>query len=439
MAVSLAEFLEQGPATSKAIQAATGLSQAAVSRQLRRMGHRVVTVRSGRTPQYVMTRNAFGSNDRLPLAVVDACGDRVLVAHVRPLVTGGFYLEPCGEMAPPLLGDRGDGLYDDLPYFLQDMGPQGFIGRQIAKELHARCPEFPSDTKWWTTDHIGRFLIANGDDLPGNFAFGEQALLRVRRNPVAIDDAEYPRLAERAMRGEVPGSSAGGEQPKFTAFSAQSASHVIVKFSPPDDTALSRRWRDILVTEHHAAMALRHRGIPAAETRLLEAGGRLFLESRRFDRSGQHGRMSMISLASIDAEFVGSGSHWPRVMKALADRKLVAPEQVREAELLWCFGRLIHNTDMHLGNLSLAMDENAFRLLPAYDMCAMGFAPRGNGEVLPYAFAPRHPERLVIDDDMYGAARLLAKEFWNSVAQDERISEEFRTFLDEGNPAEMAG
>ncbi|MDO9582315.1 MAG: type II toxin-antitoxin system HipA family toxin YjjJ [Desulfomicrobium sp.] len=437
MTLSPAEFLEQGPATSKEIQVATGLSQAAVSRQLQRLKHCVITIRYGRTPQYVMTRNAFGGNDRLPLAMVDACGDAVLVAHIRPLVTGGFYVEPSGEMSSPLQGDRGDGLYDDLPYFLQDMGPQGFIGRQIAKELHARFPEFPSDPKWWTTDHIGRFLISNGDDLPGNFKIGEQALLRVRRNPVPVEDAEYPRMAEKAMHGEVPGSSAGGEQPKFTAFSAKSTSHVIVKFSPPGDTEISRRWRDILITEHHAAMALRSQGIPAAVTRLLEARERLFLESQRFDRSGQHGRMSMISLASIDAEFVGSGSNWPRVMKALAERELVSPKQVHDAEFLWCFGKLIHNTDMHLGNLSLAMDSNAFRLLPAYDMCSMGFAPRGGGEVLPYAFAPQHPKRLVIDDEMYGAARRLALEFWNSVAQDPRISEEFREFLNEGNPLEM--
>jgi hypothetical protein len=437
MTLSPAEFLEQGPATSKEIQAATGLSQAAVSRQLRRLKHRVVTIQSGRTPQYVMTRNAFGASDRLPLATVDASGDAALVAHIRPLVTGGFYVEPSAGMSSLLLGDRGDGLYDDLPYFLQDMGPQGFIGRQIAKELHDRFPEFPSDTKWWTSDHIGRFLISSGDDLPGNFKFGEQALLRALRTPVAIDDAEYPRLAEKAMSGEVPISSAGGEQPKFTAFSAKSVSHVIVKFSPHGDTEISRRWRDILITEHHAAKALRSQGIPAAVTRVFEAEERLFLESQRFDRSGQHGRMSMISLASIDAEFVGSGSHWPRVMKALADRKLVCPKQVRDAEFLWCFGKLIHNTDMHLGNLSLTMDSNAFRLLPAYDMCSMGFAPRGNGEVLPYAFAPRHPERLVLDDDMYVAAWRLAMEFWNSVAQDDRISEEFGDFLNEGNPVEM--
>lgn len=437
MALSLAEFLEQGPATSKEIQAATGLSQAAVSRQLRRMEHCVVTVRSGRTPKYIMTRNALGGNDRLPLAVVDAHGHADLVAHIRPLVTGGFYVEPSAGMSPLLLGDRGDGLYDDLPYFLQDMGPQGFIGRQIAKEIHDRFSEFPSDPKWWSTDHIGRYLISNGDDLPGNFKFGEQALLRVRRDPVAIDDAEYPRMAEKAMRGEVPGSSAGGEQPKFTAFSTKSASHVIVKFSPPVDTEISRRWRDILITEYHAIMVLQSQGLPAAKMRLFGAEGRLFLESQRFDRTGEHGRMSMISLASIDAEFAGSGSNWPRVLKALAERKLITPEQVLDAEFLWCFGKLIHNTDMHLGNLSLAIDGNTFRLLPAYDMCSMGFAPRSSGEMPPYAFTPQHPKRLVLDDETYDSARRLAMEFWNSVARDERISDELKEFLSAGNPVEM--
>ncbi len=38
---------------------------------------------------------------------------------------------------------------------------------------------------------------------------------------------------------------------------------------------------------------------------------------------------------------------------------------------------------------------------------------------------------------MYGAAWRLAMEFWDSVAQDDRISEKFRGFLSEGNPVEM--
>lgn len=403
------------------------------------MGHRVVTIRSGRTPTYVMTRNALGGGDRLPLAVVDAHGDTALVAHIRPLVTGGFHVEPSTGMSSLLLGDRGDGLYDDLPYFLQDMGPQGFLGRQIAREISVRFPEFPSDPKWWTTDHIGRFVISNGDDLPGNFKFGEQGLLRVRRRPDAVNDAEYPLMADRVMEGEVPASSAGGEQPKFTALSRKSTSHVIVKFSPVGNNEITRRWRDVLITEYHANMILRQHGFQAAETRLLEAGGRLFLESQRFDRSGEYGRMSMISLASVDAEFVGSGSNWPRVLQSLAERRLIAPQHVYDVESLWCFGKLIHNTDMHLGNLSLAMDGDVFRLLPVYDMCSMGFAPRSGGEVHPYAFVPRHPERLVIDDDAYGAVRRLAIDFWDSVATDGRISNELQVFLSKGNPVELMG
>lgn len=437
MALPFVEFLEHGPATSKEIQDATGLSQAAVSRHLRKMGHRVVTIRSGRTPRYVMTRNAFGGNDRLPLGAIDARGNTALVAHISPLVTGGFHVEPAPGMSSLLLGDKGDGLYDDLPYFLQDMGPQGFLGMQIAREMSVHFPEFPSDPKWWTTDHIGRYLMSNGDNLPGDFKFGEQALLRMRRRPVAIDDADYPLMANRVMEGEVPGSSAGGEQPKFTAFSGKSASHVIVKFSAIGNTEISRRWRDVLVTEYHANKILRQHGFQAAETRLLEDGGRLFLESQRFDRSGEYGRRSMISLAAVDAEFVGSGSNWPRVLKSLAARELITPKYVADAESLWCFGELIHNTDMHLGNLSLAMDGDAFRLLPVYDMCSMGFAPRSGGEVRPYAFAPRYPERLVIDDEAYGVVRRMAVEFWDSVARDERISNELMEFLCKGNPVEV--
>jgi hypothetical protein len=49
------------------------------------------------------------------------------------------------------------------------------------------------------------------------------------------------------MNGAIPGSSAGGEQPKFTAYCGERSAHVIVKFSPLGDDAVARRWRDILV------------------------------------------------------------------------------------------------------------------------------------------------------------------------------------------------
>ncbi|VAW80786.1 hypothetical protein MNBD_GAMMA15-163, partial [hydrothermal vent metagenome] len=421
---------------SKAIQAETGLSQAAVSRQLRSMGDRVIRLQRGRSPRYAMTCNAFGEDDRLPLYAVDAQGNSVAVALIRPLAHGGFFVEPLTGIPPVLLGVNGDGLYDDLPFFLTDLGPQGFLGRQVATEMAAQSGDFPPDPRHWNTNHIGRYLVSNGDDLSGNFKFGQQAHWRVRRKPVVSTAKDYPALADGVMSGIVPGSSAGGEQPKFTAFCGDRSAHVIVKFSPKGGDAVARRWRDVLITEHHATEAIHACDFPAAETELIDIDGRLFLESQRFDRTGEYGRMSMLSLQTVDAEFTGLGSDWPRVMEALQQEKLISAQHVFDATYLWTFGRLINNTDMHLGNLSLAIEGNVFRLLPVYDMCSMGFAPK-SGDVLPFSFTPLDQNTLPLDETELSFVKEIARDFWERVASDERISDEFRVFLERGNPIEQ--
>lgn len=438
MQLSIREYLKFGPATSKEIQVHTGLSQTAVARQLRNIGSGVIKLQNGRTPMYALTRNAFGGDDKLPLSMVDAHGNTVLAAFIRPLAHGGLYVEPATGMPPLLLGESKNGIYKDLPYFLLDLAPQGFLGRQIAEEMANQISDFPTDPRHWNTNHIGRYLVSNGDDLPGNFKFGEQALLRVRRKPVYTSENDYPELANSVMRGVIPGSSAGGEQPKFTAFCGNRLAHVIVKFSPQGDNDVARRWRDILITEFHATEAIHAKNFPAAETRLIENDGRLFLESQRFDRTGEYGRMSMISLQSIDAEFIGLGSGWPQVMNALHKKDLVSWQHVYDVECLWSFGRLINNTDMHLGNLSLAIEGNVFRLLPLYDMCSMGFAPKSGGEVPPYNFVPSEPKSVNrLNDVTITDIKEMARDFWNRVASDDRISAEFRNFLQRGNPIDL--
>jgi hypothetical protein len=94
---------------------------------------------------------------------------------------------------------------------------------------------------------------------------------------------------------------------------------------------------------------------------------------------------------------------------------------------LMCFGQLINNTDMHLGNLSLSIEGSEFRLLPVYDMCSMGFAPK-TGEVLPFDFQPDLRET---DLAMEAVERMrkMAHEFWNHVLTDDRISDPFKYFL----------
>ena len=426
---SIAKYLVDGPATSKELQVVTGLSQPAISRQLRNMGDSIVKLPGGRSPRYAMTKNAFGADDRLPLYEVDAHGNNVAVALVRPLVPEGFVVQPLTGMPPVLLGERGDGLYEGLPYFLDDLRPQGFLGRQIAEEMSEQSDEFPPDPRHWNTNHVGRYLVSNADDLPGNFKFGQQAHLRIRRQPEVVSVQEYPALADGVMEGVIPGSSAGGEQPKFTAYCEDISAHVIVKFSPSGNEPIARRWKDILITEFHASETIHSCEFPAAETRLHEIDGRLFLESQRFDRSGEYGRMSTISLQAVDAEFVGLGNNWLRVMRALNERQLVSAQHVFDTEFLWCFGRMINNTDMHLGNLSLRIDGHVFRLLPVYDMCSMGFAPK-SGEVPPFNFKTPDVTASGIDESFIDEIRRLTHRFWNNVRNDERISDEFKVFLD---------
>ncbi len=431
MPQSIRDFLEKGPATSKEIQNHTGSSQPVIARKLKALGDDIVRLQDGRSPRYALTRNAFGADNKLALAMVDAYGNTVVAAHIRPLTPSGFYIEPATGMPPVFLGEKGNGLYDDLPYFLQDLSPQGFLGRQIAKNMASLQEDFPSDPRNWNTNHIGRYLISNGDDLPGNLKLGPNALSRIRHRPESSNKEDYPSLADSVISGEIPGSSAGGEQPKFTTFCRSKSAHVIVKFSPKGDNEISRRWRDILITEFHATKALHSFNFPAAETRLLELDDRLFLESQRFDRSGEYGRMPLISLQAIDSEFTGIGDSWLKVMNALAQKNLVSEQHVYDTIIYWGFGKLINNTDMHLGNLSYAVEGSVFRLLPVYDMCSMGFAPKAGGEVTPYEFTAKVPHDFTVNPNVIKA---IAHNFWERIANDSRISDELRTFLKRGNP-----
>ena len=126
MPLSIREYLARGPATSKEIQVETKRSQTVVARHLREMGDGIVKFQNGRVPRYAATCNAFGGNDKLPLSIVDAYGNTVLAANIRPLLHGGFFVEAVTGMPPLLLGKNRTGVFDDLPYFLFDLRPQGF-------------------------------------------------------------------------------------------------------------------------------------------------------------------------------------------------------------------------------------------------------------------------------------------------------------------------
>lgn len=89
----VAQCLESDVLTSRQLQAATGLSQPAVSRQIRLLGDRIVKLPNGKIPKYALTRNALGSGNKIPLFVVDAYGNNAIVADIRPLLTRGYFVQ----------------------------------------------------------------------------------------------------------------------------------------------------------------------------------------------------------------------------------------------------------------------------------------------------------------------------------------------------------
>ena len=150
-------------------------------------------------------------------------------------------------------------------------------------------------------------------------------------------------------------------------------------------------------------------------------GDRVFLEVERFDRTAA-GRRGQVSLATLDAEFVGVGSGWEPVVSGLVQRGLVEPLVQREVRFLDMFGVWIANNDMHLGNLSFEMSGLTLGgLTPAYDMLPMAYAPV-SGDVVERDFPPRltRADRSTAQPAWHAAMRA-----WERMASDDRVSPGF--------------
>lgn len=369
--------LAKGPATARQIADTLGVSQPTVSRAVKALSADVVRIGAGRSIHYALRDSGRGLGD-VPVYRVSDQGRLGRVGVLVPVRPDGFVMRY----------DDGEARYHDgLPWWLADMRPQGFLGRIYAERHAARLGLPPRLAEWTDTDAL-RALIAHGEDVVGNLLLGDVSRERfINAAKLDVLGAEaYPALADAAERGDVPGSSAGGEQPKFVAFAGR---HVLVKFSAQANNPVTRRWRDLMLAEHVAAEVLRASGVPAARSHLLDVGVRRFLEVERFDRIGESGRRAVYSLASLEAEFVGDAtSPWPVLAGRLRLAGVITAEAAEGAALLYAFGLLIGNADMHNGNLSFIGDGAApYALAPAYDMLPMAFAPRSGG-ALPDSLPP---------------------------------------------------
>ncbi len=429
---ALEKLLRQKPMTAASICKAMGITQSTLSRLWRQPGSSIITLGAARATYYAIARTIPGLDANLPVYRIGSDGKSSQFGLLRSLAAHWFAFTTL---------DGAPTFSEGLPYFLQDMRPQGFLGRLVPRQNQdLNLPEKITD---WTDDHVLIYLVGRGDDVGGNLIVGDEALLRFmtsrtgsKEDIVGIKQTEaaYPLLADAAIRGESTGSSAGGEQPKFTAkiktTKSDSLRHVIVKFSPPLSSPSGRRWADLLIAEHLAAQTLSDFGMLACTSRILAADERLFLEVERFDRNGKNGRAPMVSFAGLDCLLAMLDSTWSNIAQQLVDNGMLSNSELEKIRLADLFGALIGNTDRHPGNMAFAWDEqNKLSLLPIYDMLPMTYRPNNQGEVVVKVFSV---EGLALQNlGLLPIALKMADTFWQSVLQHTDISAGFKVIADQ--------
>lgn len=404
----------QGVLASADLQALLGKSQPTVSRLMRALSSQVAALGAGRATRYAVPQTILGAAAGQPIAWVHEDG-RIDAEWGRLTHIAGERVHVAAPGIDLLL--RGA-----LPWFLAPLRPTGFLGRLLARRLTLYGAD--ANPERWSIEQI-LFAALQTHDAPGALFVGESPLDVAQPTLTAADrEAAYDALAADVGATLPAGSSAGGEQAKFLAHVEDR--HVLVKFSPPRGTPFGERWHDLLHAEHLAHAVLREHGVPVAQTALVETAQRSYLESTRFDRIGTAGRRHVVPLDAVHDAFVPDArAHWAASCEALARQRRLPPEAPAQARALLQFGRLIGNTDMHFGNLSLAVEpvdvaRGRFTLAPLYDMLPMRWRPDATSGALdlePFDST---------STDLESAARPVARAFWQRVAEHPPIGRRFR-------------
>lgn len=427
--------LAAGPMSGAQLANRLGADTSTVNRQLKRLGSEVIRTGAGRSTLWYRPRPLplLNGLQRLPIYRVDAMGRAEQIAYLHVVYPVNTYLVEYfrnGAEVERIPAAEWD-YYESLPWWLTDMRPQGFLGRSFANQLRSAGLPVDSDPRLWSEDQVLAILASHPQDHVGNLLVGEQAYTRwLQAKPeTLLSDSEAAERAEAIARGEHFDSSAQGEQPKLTARLGEG--ECIIKFSgrveSADVDSVALRWADLLRAEAVASSVL-NLALPgiAAQGRSYTHNGRTFLASLRFDRTPEGGRQGVISLASLDAQFVGRANEpWPVIMATLFDQHVVTEEALVRCKIAWAFGQLTANTDMHLGNLSIINSGGRpYALAPIYDMLPMRFAPKAGGDLPAEAGDIRiHP---MVTRVHWEVAYEPALQFWAEVLAHPEISDHFK-------------
>jgi hypothetical protein len=415
-------------------------TRATMMRMIKSLGDQLVIGGAGSKTTYAVRRAIRGNIEPIALYEIDEHGHGSQVATIEAIYPAGCLLRLSKPLVWPLTDDMRDGWYYGMPYFLDDMRPQGFIGRNFA-HAYADMYQVDTDPTKWKEDDVLALLSALGSDSQGNWIIGEPAyrryLARKQEGDEVISEneveANYEKMATHAMEYGIATSSAGGEFPKFTACRDKNAEpvHVLVKFSGNDATPGAQRWSDLLVCEHLALSIIDDRfPFKAAQSTIYQSAGRTYLEVNRFDRIGKYGRSAVCTWAAIEPAIFAAGGSWVDGAKRLRTRGLITDETLQHITILFMFGKLIANSDMHDGNLAFRPAQaptpkhGMFELAPAFDMLPMLYAPVRGVELPKREFKVALP--LPNETSNWLIAAEAALSFWLAVSDDERVTEPFR-------------
>lgn len=388
-----------------------------MSRLVREAGARVGRFGRSVATRYAVPREIAGVGRTAPVFRVDERGRAHRHGVLHFLAGDGYWLERETGGGQPFVG---------LPPFAEDMRPQGHMGRGFP----ARYPELrlPGRISDWSDEHHLIALATRGEDCVGNLIVGEESLNRfLAGHPRPLTRADYPQLAAGALAGQ-PGSSAGGEHPKFAAYTK--SGHLLVKFASGDGAAADR-WRDLLVCEHLALRVLAGAGVPVPRSEWFDRGGSRYLELERFDRAGARGRRGVISLWAVNCHYLDGGLSWSSAARGILGEPSLNMDAAHADRMVWLdtFGDLIGNTDRHLGNFSFFAEEGRELTLtptPVYDMLPMAFAPAG-AVVVERPFAPQGPN--AVNLHLWPEAARHARTYWSRLSKEKGLSAGFRRLV----------
>ena len=406
---AITEHLRQGVLQAADLRQRLDVSPATLMRGIREAGPDVIRIGRGRATRYGL-RQAWPTLDaaRFPLFRVAETGAVRSEGELLTLAARQTVWMPAGTVST------------GLPIELADARPSGFLGRHFGA-MHAdlRLPDRPID---WSDHHILIAMSRRGEDLPGNLIVGDESFARWQALDMAATTRnDYPALAAATIAGHPPGSSAGGERPKFGVL--VEGRHLLVKFAARGGAGdvVARRWCDLLVLEALALNVVSEHGIAAAPTNIVETPSHCFLESARFDRVGERGRVAVLSLAAVHDD---AADPWARAAVVLREAGRLGDEDARILRWLDAFGALIANTDRHQYNVNFFVAGAGLRLAPAFDQVSMLYAPAADGQLPARSFAL--PATTADTLDVWDDARRAAREFWQRASDDGRVSDDMR-------------